>query len=134
LGAAASIGALATSDDAYAQDYYSSDLRPRQRVEPQFAAEIRFGPYLPDVDQGVPGYVPCAANAQCTPQKPFDKVFGSDKRIMISAEVDWEAYHFQRWLTFSLGGLIGYTKASGTAEFADGSGGSAEPANLSIWV
>jgi hypothetical protein len=132
--AVATVGVL-SSNAAHAQDYYSADISPRRKViDPQFAAEIRFGPYHPDVDDGVPGTVPCAAGVQCSAQKPYDKVFGDDKRLMISAEIDWEAFHFDRWLTIGLGGLIGYTKASGTAEFADGSGGSAEPANLSIWV
>lgn len=120
---------------AHAQDYYSADLSPKRRAEPQWAFEIRFGPYLPDVDAGVPGFVPCPGNTTgCVQQKPFDKTFGSDHRILVSAELDWEAYHFQRWITVGVGGLIGYTKASGTAQFTDGSEGSAEPADLSIWI
>src|SRR5262249_13618963 len=53
---------------------------PRQYETPQrFAFELRFGPYRPDIDDPFPG------------QKPYENVFGTDHRVAVGFEFDWQA-------------------------------------------
>jgi len=136
LGVSALGAILLTASVADAQVYWRDDdnANLRRKKDSIVAVEIRFGPYKPNVDEGV-GKVGCssaAAAAGCTPTGPYDKVFGDSNRIMLGLEVDWQIVHIARAVSLGVGGLIGYTKASGTAQFADGTGGSIEEADFSI--
>jgi hypothetical protein len=123
---------FAAASVADAQVYWRDDQNAnyKRQKDSIVAVEIRFGPYKPNVDDGV-GKVPCST-AGCTPAGPYDTVFGDSNRIMIGLEVDWQIIHIARAVSLGVGGLIGYTKSSGTAQFKDGSGGSIEEADLSI--
>ena len=113
----------------------ATDWRPKGREpEPTYLAiEMRFGPYRPNVDQGV-GLVPCGANdLSCTRSGPFQKVFGDDRRFMVGGEVDWQFLHVPHFASISIGGSVHYTSFSGPAVFRDGGGESAETASISIW-
>jgi hypothetical protein len=125
---AAGIGLLSTTT-ADAQDWRRKE---RPVTESYLAIEMRFGPYRPNVDEGV-GLVPCNGATGCTPDGPFHKVFGDDRRFMVGGEVDWQFVHIPHFASLAVGGTISYTSFSGPAVFKDGSGESAETASLSIW-
>ena len=118
--------------EASAQDKADWRRKDRPVADSYLAVEMRFGPYRPNVDEGV-GLVPCNGVAGCTPDGPFHKVFGDDRRFMVGAEVDWQFLHIPHFASLAVGGTIGYTSFSGPAVFKDGSGESAETAGLTIW-
>lgn len=124
VGAALLGSFVARSADAqpYWRDDHDDYKRPR---DARFAFELRFGPYKPNVDSGV-GLVPG------TNEGPFQHVFGDSRRILFGVEVDWQIVHIARAVSLGVGGLVGYMKASGTAQFADGTAGSIEEADFSV--
>jgi hypothetical protein len=103
---------LSVASIASAQEY-----DPDSKV----AAELRFGPYRPDVDSAF-------NNAA-----PYQQVFGDSRRYMMGLEVDWQALHIPRFGSVGIGGSISYTKSTGTAQFSDGSTGSAEETSLTLY-
>jgi hypothetical protein len=61
---------------------------------PQNAAfEIRFGPYLPNVDDEFQG----------TGQAPFERFFGKDNRYLLGFEADWQLLRIPHVLSFGPG-------------------------------
>lgn len=103
----------------------------RQPKEPSMAFELRLGPYRPNVDDGV-GTTPCPAKG-CVPQGPYKTVFGDDRRFMLSFEVDWQFLHVPHFGSLGVGGAVGYTSASGTAQFKDGTDGSVESTTFKVF-
>ena len=105
----------------------AEDVDPRRAIldpDSKIAVEIRFGAYHPNVDTE-PGLTGA----------PYDEIFGSSRRYMIGAEVDWEFLHLAHVGSLSAGGWLGYTRASGSALFVTGANigqASAETATLSI--
>ncbi len=93
----------------------------RHDPDASVAFEIRFGPYRPQIDK-------MFANAA-----PYREVFGDSRRYMIGGEVDWQALHIKHVGSIGLGGLFGYTRASGNARFLDGTE-SAEDTRFSMWL
>lgn len=106
----------------------SNDIPASSRAipEPIVAVEFRFGAYRPQVDSAF-------ANAT-----PYADVFGDKKRFMIGGEVDWQAIHIPHIGSVGLGGMFGYTKASGTAQFSNPAAHpgevSGEDTSLSLWL
>jgi len=70
--------------------------------ERDFAIEVRFGLYLPDVDSEFGGKA-----------QPNAFLFGTQKRPMWQFELDWEV--LQKFGTLSIGASIGYWKENGQA-------------------
>jgi hypothetical protein len=101
-----SLVALAPSAGAEEKDARRAILDPDSTI----AVEMRFGPYRPNVDSepGLTG-------------SPYQDMFGSSRRYMISAEVDWEFFHLAHVGSIGLGGWAGYTSASANAIFTSGS-------------
>jgi hypothetical protein len=115
-----SILALAPAASAEEPDARRATLDPDSKI----AVEIRFGPYRPNVDSE-PGLTGA----------PYQDIFGSSRRYMVSAEVDWEFFHLAHVGSLGLGGWAGYTSASGAAVFVTGTQvgqASAESASLTI--
>ena len=79
----------------------------RYRSPQHFAVELRFGPYVPDIDSefssmnGVPA------------RTPYRDYFGSSGHLMSQLEFDYELYH--RFGTAGVGVQAGYFQVSGTA-------------------
>ncbi len=94
---------------------------PRPQKEPSWIAEIRFGPYHPNVDA-----------AFSNGATPYQTVFGSSTRFMIAGEVDWQFLRVEPYGSLGVGGKVGYTFAQGLAQFADGSGTSGENTKLEV--
>jgi hypothetical protein len=110
--------------------------REQESPTPSWAIEIRFGPYRPDVDDGVgPVKATMAGGGTKTlDEGPYQHIFGDDRRFMVSGEFDWQALPIKHFGSLGIGGLIGYTSATGTAAFSDGTTGSGEDTSLSVWV
>ena len=70
------------------------------------AFELRVGPYLPNVDDGVDG-------------TPFADVFGSKNRYLLGLELDWQLLRIPMFGTLGPGVGVGYTVISAKAPFAD---------------
>jgi hypothetical protein len=99
--------ALAQSRDASGD---SALTGPRDR-SPQYAAfELRFGRYVPDVDENV------AAGT------PFQDFFGDTDRFLIGFEIDWQALRIPHLGSLGPGFGFGYTRISGTNKLPADSG------------
>ncbi len=122
-GFSALFGALAAAGAAHAQTF---DATPVKDPDSTIAVEMRFGAYHPNVDSEF---------ANSSHATPYKDTFGGSTRFMIGGEVDWEFLHVEHLGSLSLGGWIGYTKATGSAKFASGPNAgqpSAETAALQV--
>jgi len=117
--------ACSWSNQAFAQgmDEFGTYGQPDRPTEsPQdMALEVRFGPYLPDVDDEFSGGV-----------APFDMLFGDTNRYMIGLEVDWQALRIPHVGTFGPGVGLGYTTMDGKTRRQDGSLTMDQETSLSI--
>ncbi len=105
--------ATAVSVSASAMD--SSVLHPMRRdfSSPQhFAVEFRIGPYTPDVD----------SEPALGATKPFENTFGTNTRVFVGAELDWQAIRIPHLGTLGPGLSFGFTSMSGKS-FVHNSGG-----------
>lgn len=81
---------------------------PRKFESPQnFAAEIRFAPFYPAIDSD-----PALHGAT-----PFKDTFGSAPRLLVSAELDWQAYRIPHLGTIGPGLGVGFSTMSDPAQF-----------------
>jgi hypothetical protein len=103
------------------QNVEQSWRQPREFESPQrFALEIRFGPYRPLIDDAFPQ------------QKPYESVFGSDRRLAFGLEFDWQLLRIPNVGTFGPGIGWGYTNMSALARLASSGEESAEETSLNI--
>jgi hypothetical protein len=86
----------------------------------RFAFELRFGPYRPDIDSAFVG------------AKPYEKVFGTDRRLAFGLEFDWQAMRIPYVGTFGPGIGWSYTHMSAQARKSGTTELSAEETNLAI--
>jgi hypothetical protein len=111
-GLAASLASQSYAPPALAQgfDEFGTYGPPvTERESPQyFAGELRFGPYNPNVDDGVSGGA------------PFEDVFGDGNRYFIGLEFDWQALRIPKVGTLGPGFGLAFTRASGKGLTADG--------------
>jgi hypothetical protein len=78
---------------------------------PQNAAvELRFGPYLPNIDDEFAG----------TGQTPFADHYGNDTRWLIGVEADWQLLKIPNFGTLGPGFGLGFTKLTGQGFLSDG--------------
>jgi hypothetical protein len=112
---------LLVASNAFAADGFErEDSAPNRDPDSHWAFEMRFGTYRPQVDSGL--------------SKPiYESYFGTSKRFMIGGEVDYQPIHIRHFASLGFGGIIGYTRATGTAPFKDGTAGSDEETRLSQW-
>jgi hypothetical protein len=94
-------GAAAQTDDGTG-GYMSH--RPHQSPQ-NFAFELRFGPYAPQVDQDFPSATP-----------PYQGTFGTRQRLYFGLELDWQALRIPMFGTLGPGVGWGYTHMSTTAK------------------
>jgi hypothetical protein len=100
---------LWTRGAAAQEDSEQSWREPRVYESPQrFAFELRFGPYRPQIDDTFPQ------------SKPYETVFGTDRRVMFGLEFDWQIYRIPYVGTIGPGIGWSYTHMSATAIRADG--------------
>lgn len=120
LTASAIAGAAAGKDQ-------TGPLEARQRTyeSPQnFAFELRFAPYRPEIDK----------EPSLGGKTPYHDVFGSMARLLLSAELDWQAVRIPHLGTLGPGLGIGYTSMGDNAFLIDGSGKrSGDPTTLDVY-
>jgi hypothetical protein len=90
--------------------YY--DLHSSYRESPQwFAAEIKFGPYKPDIDSEVGG-------------SPYEDIFG--RRLQLMSQFTLDVQFLKKHGTLGVGGTFGVFAVQGKALLEDGSKSSDE--------
>jgi hypothetical protein len=131
-----SIAAIAACAAALAVVTSSAGARAQAREDPiggasrgkespqNFAAELRFGAFKPDVD----------SDPNLKGMTPYKDLFGSNPRVMASLEVDWQFLRVPHFGTIGVGGAFGYTKMSADAPFTDPNlGTSGEKTSLELF-
>lgn len=120
---AAALALSASTKDAQADQIHSrwdrAD-RPRYESPQNFAFEVRFGPYRPEVDE------PFGSNG------PYKRTFGSGDGIYFGLEVDWQALRIPYVGTFGPGFSWGTTTKSANAKLAGTTTSSAEDTYFSV--
>jgi hypothetical protein len=81
------------------------------RTPKEWAMELRFGPYRPDVDSEFSG---------STGATPYTTMFGGKRHLMSQLELDWQ--FFQAFGSLAAGVAIGYYSQSASAFIADSTG------------
>jgi hypothetical protein len=94
--------------------------RHRNESSQTWALEIRFGPYLPNVDDDFPE------------SRPFERTFGNDNRYLIGFEVDWQILRIPGFGSFGPAFGWGYTNITADAPLHDGTGRSQQETSLTI--
>jgi hypothetical protein len=86
-------------------------LRDQNRFKSaqRFAFELRFGPYMPDVDSEFDGT-----------RTPYTDFYGNGAHLMTQIELDYEIWH--RFGTIAAGVGLGYFSVTGTSPVASGTG------------
>ncbi len=85
----------------------------RFRSPQNFAFEIKFGPYRPDVDSEFD-------HGGKDVRTPYKDYFGGGRHLLSQMEFDWQV--FRRFGTFALGVGVGYFSVSGNAPVGTGTG------------
>jgi len=107
--AGVSLAAPVVRAQTFAPDQTPDIVSRRYRSEQRFACELRFGPYLPDVDSEFNGA-----------RHPYRDYYGTDSHLMTQLEVDYEILHHIG--TVAAGAGIGYFSVSGVSPVASGTG------------
>ncbi len=105
--AVATLALLGITTEARAQDRSNAlESRHRKFESPQnFAFEFRFSPYRPDID----------SDPALHGQRPYRDIFGSMPRLLIAAELDWQAVRIPHLGTLGPGISVGYTSMGAPA-------------------
>jgi len=99
-----------------------SARRSRFASPQHFALEIRFSPYVPQIDEE-PGLR----------LKPYETTFGTMPRLMFAGELDWQAFRIPHLGTIGPGLGFGYTNMSETAKLIRDGSPSGDETSLDIW-
>jgi hypothetical protein len=111
VAAAMAVASGLASRQANAQEARQELLVGKQRTHesPQnFAFELRFLPYLPNVD----------SDPNLRGATPYNTTFGSAQRFMVAVELDWQTVRIPHVGTLGPGVAIGYTNINDPAQFA----------------
>jgi hypothetical protein len=108
------VGLALVARPAHAQSFSDEAMMvegegKRFRSAQQFAFELRFGPYRPDVDGEFGGV-----------RHPYQDFFGSGSKLMTQIEYDYEFFHGFGTAAVGLG--LGYFQITGTSPVANGTG------------
>lgn len=120
------VGAMASAPFGLfaAEAHAESSLSRHSKYEsPQrFAAEVRFSPYVPQIDSepGLTG-------------KPYESTFGTMPRLMFAGELDWQAFRIPHLGSIGPGLGFGYTNMSDTARLLRDNTPSGDETSLDIW-
>jgi hypothetical protein len=110
LGASVTLSLACIATPLLAQqgdEQYLTAGHRRRTVSPQnFAAEVRFGLFNPAIDSD-----PSLQGA------PYKEVFGTAPRLLVSAELDWQAYRIPHFGSIGPGVGLGYASMSDPAPF-----------------
>jgi hypothetical protein len=87
---------------------------PGYQTPKDWALELRFGPYRPNVDSEFSGGA-----------SPYNAVFGGKRHLMSGMELDWQV--FQAFGTLAVGAAFGYYKVTANAFVLDATTGKCVP-------
>ena len=120
VGVAAFCAVVASSSEARAESF--ATRRARYASPQRFALELRFSPYVPQIDEepGLRG-------------KPYERTFGTMPRLMFGGEFDWQAFRIPHFGSVGPGLGIGYTNMSDTARLLRDNSLSGDDTSLDIW-
>jgi hypothetical protein len=99
---------------------YSRADRSKYESPQNFAFEIRFGPYRPEVDE------------EFGSAKPYETAFGTDRNFYFGLEFDWQAIRIPWFGSFGPGVGWGYTQKSANAKESATGSPSGDETSLSI--
>ena len=108
VGAAASARAQSIGSTTSPSELEVVEVR-RYKSPQRFAFELRFGPYLPDIDSEFEGA-----------RHPYQDFYGDGARLLTQTEFDYEILH--RFGTVAVGAGLGYFSASATSPVGSGTG------------
>jgi hypothetical protein len=100
--------------------YGGAERRGKERSPQEVAFEVRFGHYIPNVDDDLDG-------------TPYKDTFGTNKRWQLGAELDWQLFRIKNTLSLGPGVGFGYTRSSAKAPLQSGDGYSAQDTALNIF-
>ena len=89
------------------------DAQRHYRSPQDFAFELKFGPYKPDIDSEFPQTGPNA-------RSPYRDFFGDGDHLFTQLELDWQILH--RFGSLGIGFGVGYFQVSGPAPVGTGTG------------
>jgi hypothetical protein len=107
--AGVSLAAPLARAQTFAPDTHPDIVGRRYKTAQRFAFELRFGPYLPDVDSEFGGA-----------RHPYRDYYGTSSHLMTQLEIDYEILHHVG--TVAVGAGIGYFSVSGVSPVASGTG------------
>jgi hypothetical protein len=109
-GMGTAVGARAQTSATTSSPSEIEVVQLRRYKSPQrFAFELRFGPYMPDIDSEFDGA-----------RRPYQDFYGDGARLITQTEFDYEILH--RFGTVAVGAGLGYFSASETAPVGSGTG------------
>lgn len=121
LAISAAATALAASSNAHAVEFGTPASDHPYRSAQNFALELRFSPYKPQIDEepGLTG-------------TPFASTFGDSRRLMMALEFDWQTFRIPGIGTIGPGVGVGYTTMGADAVTSSGRP-SGDTTSLSIY-
>jgi hypothetical protein len=112
LGLLVALPLLLQAKSAAAQQQDNNNYRARKGESSQnFAIELRFMPYVPEIDKEASLRVKDPETGQ--KETPYNDTFGSMSRVVFSVELDWQAVRIPYVGTFGPGVSVGYTDMTG---------------------
>lgn len=108
------------ANDAQAESY--ATRRARYASPQHFAIELRFSPYVPQIDE--------EPNLR---GKPYESTFGTMPRLLFGGELDWQAFRIPHFGSVGPGLGLGYTNMSDTARLIRDNSLSGDDTSLDIW-
>jgi len=110
IGAGCLLSFVAVPARAQLRDEDVAMLHHNKAESPQnFAFEFRIGPYSPNIDSD-----------PALTSKPYAETFGTNARVLVSAEFDWQVVRIPHLGTIGPGVGAGFTSMSGLARFTNG--------------
>ncbi len=98
----------ALAQDTLFDEFGAVDGSTEYESPQDMAVELRFGPYVPNVDEEFQG------------RTPFADSFGNDTRWMIGFEVDWQLLRIPKFGSLGPGFSFGYTSLEGEGTLDSG--------------
>lgn len=94
--------ALAFASKAHAFEFGTPEQKTPFRSAQNFALELRFGPYYPQIDE----------EPALKGQKPFERAFGTSQRLLVALELDWQTFRIPHVGTLGPGLGVGFASMS----------------------
>jgi hypothetical protein len=101
-GLVAGLSVLAAATPARAFEVGTPEQQQPYRSAQNFAFELRFGPYKPQIDDE-----PALAG-----RKPYEQAFGTMPRLLVAMELDWQTFRIPHLGTIGPGLGVGNTSMS----------------------